>query len=117
MTTPPKRHCSRGPLGPFFSITSNQPSFRAEQADFSASVRSCERIGPRSETSSPSSVFCEEKSLFDVPSGSVRSVFVSGPFFSELCVLCVSVPLCVKSLSFLFPSTHYPLLTTHWFNP
>jgi hypothetical protein len=36
---------------PSFRNATAQPSFRAEQADFSASVRSCEPIGLRSEES------------------------------------------------------------------
>jgi len=48
-----------------------QPSFRAEQADFSASVRSCEPIGLRS-----------EESLFSfVGAASARCVNFLSPFF------------------------------------
>jgi len=79
-----------------------QPSFRAEQADFSASVRSCEPIGLRS-----------EKSLFDQPACSDCNADISAPFLSLLCALCVSVLFCVKSFSGLFPATHYSPLTTH----
>ncbi len=36
-----------------------------------------------------------------------------GPLFSLLSDLCVSVPLCVKSFSESFSTTHHPPLTTH----
>jgi hypothetical protein len=77
-----------------------QPSFRAEQADFSASVRSWEPIGPRS-----------EESLFGVSPCSRANVGSSGPFFSLLRALCV------KSFSALFLTTHNSPLTTHWSHP
>jgi hypothetical protein len=126
MTAPPKRRCSGGPLGPFFSITSSQPSFRAKQADFSESVRSCEPIGLRS-----------EESLFDVPASSARKFAVSGPFSSEFRALYAIRDLCVNLFSesssapslrplrlcviffFLFFSltTHHSLLTIHELRP
>jgi len=40
------------------------PSFRTEQADFFFRIRSCECVGLRRETSSPSRAFCGMKSLF-----------------------------------------------------
>ncbi len=59
-----------------------------------------------------------------------------GPLFSEICALCALRALCVNLFPesssapslrtlrfcviffFLFsPSTHYPLLTTHWYRP
>jgi hypothetical protein len=72
-----------------------QLSFRAEQADLFASVRSCEPIGMRS-----------EKSLF-----------------SPLCGLCVfRAPgalsaFCVTVFFRIFPTTHYPLFTPHFLLP
>jgi hypothetical protein len=77
-----------------------QPSFRAEQADFSASVRSCEPIGLRS-----------EESLFSVSPCSRANVGSSGPFFSLLRALSA------KSFSALFLITRNSLPTTHWFLP
>ncbi len=65
-------------------------------------VRSCERVGLR-----------REESLFDVPACSVRKSRVSSSFFSELCVLSGSVPLCVKSFSSFFLTIHYSLSTIH----
>jgi len=86
------------------SDLTSQRSFRAEQADFSESVRSCEPIGLRS-----------EESLFAVSYRLRHTARSSAPFLTELCVLCVSGHLCVKSFSYLFPATHYPLPTTRWF--
>jgi len=65
-------------------------------------VRSCERVGLR-----------REESLFDVPACSARKSRIRSSLFSKLCVLRVSVPLCVKSFSSSFPTTHYSLPTIH----
>jgi hypothetical protein len=85
---------------PSFRNAATQPSFRAEQADFSASVRSCEPIGLRS-----------EESLFSVSPCSRANVGSSGPFFSLLRALSA------KSFSALFLITRNSLPTTHWFLP
>jgi hypothetical protein len=77
------------------SEASRRPFFR---------VCSCERVGLR-----------REESLFDLPTHPGRNAAASARFLSELCVLCVSVFLRVKSFSEFFRSTHYSLPTTHWF--
>ena len=69
-------------------------------------VRSCECVGLR-----------REESLFDLPPCSALKTRASGPYFSELCALCVSASLCVKSFSEFFPTTHYSPFTTHWPRP
>jgi hypothetical protein len=88
------------------SDLASQQSFRAEQADFSESVRSCEPIGLR-----------REEPLFDVSACSARKSHVSGPFFSLLCDLCALRALCVNVFSKVFPTTHHPSLTTHELHP
>jgi hypothetical protein len=88
------------------SNLTSQRSFRAEQADFSESVRSCERIGLRS-----------EESLFDVSARPVHSTAASARLSSELCALCELRALCVNDCSRFFPTTHYSLPTTHWPHP
>jgi hypothetical protein len=82
------------------NIVAIKLSFRAEQADFFESVRSCEPIGLR-----------REESLFDLPAHRGCNAAVPARFFSGLRALCA------KSFSGLFPATHYSPLTTHWFLP
>jgi len=74
------------------NIVAIQPSFRAEQADFSASVRSYEPIGLRS-----------EKSLFDLSS-------ISHPSSSASPLR--PLRLCVIFFFSLLLTTHYSLLTS-----
>ena len=62
-------------------------------------VRSCDR---RFRSGRKCVGLRREESLFDVPACSVRKSRVSSSSFSELCVLCVSAPLCVKSFSSSF---------------
>jgi hypothetical protein len=79
------------------SFPTSQLSFRAEQADFSESVRSCERIGLRS-----------EESLFGL--SSIWHLSSSAPPLRTL-------RLCVIFFLFFSLTTHYSLFTTHWFLP
>jgi hypothetical protein len=65
-------------------------------------VRSCERVGLRS-----------EESLFDLSAHPGRNA-ASPRFFSELSDLCALGALCVNVFSRFSPTTHYSLLTTHW---
>ena len=55
------------------------PSFRTQQADFFFRIRSCECVGLRRETSTPSRAFCGMKSLFSPRANSVTLLCRSDP--------------------------------------